>query len=176
MQLTLHFLLFKNCTNSYALTSKSRIAKFFPRLSSGRFWKGRLENWAELQTYLRRDIRRSDWKPVGLPIRLKELRTFLCFPLSQHSGFYFPPPASKDRAVNSIEIKDFIILWTYSQWRQALVVIPPLSPERETCCMLPICKVFAFLPFTKEYSALRLQSLPDFTAPSRRLIFHTPFL
>ena len=24
-----------------------------------------------------------------------------------------------------MEIKDFIILWTYSQWRQALVVIPP---------------------------------------------------
>ena len=37
--------------------------------------------------------RRSDWKPVGLPIRLKELRTFSCFPLSQHRGFYFPPPA-----------------------------------------------------------------------------------
>ena len=28
---------------------------------------------------------------MGLPIRLKELRTFACFPLSQHSGFYFPP-------------------------------------------------------------------------------------
>ena len=50
--------------------------------------------------------------------------------MDSHSGFYFPP-ASKDRAVNSMEIKDFIILWTYSQWRQAIVVIPPLSPERE---------------------------------------------
>ena len=28
-----------------------------------------------------------------------------------------------------MEIKDFIILWTYSQWRQAIVVIPPLSRE-----------------------------------------------
>ena len=28
-----------------------------------------------------------------------------------------------------MEIKDFIILWTYSQWRQDLVVIPPLSRE-----------------------------------------------
>ena len=55
---------------------------------------------------------------------------FFYFPLFQHRGFYFPPPANKDRAVNSIEIKDFIILWTYSQWRQALVVIPPfLSRE-----------------------------------------------
>ena len=50
---------------------------------------------------------------------------FVYFPLFQHRGFYFPPPANKDRAVNSMEIKDFIILWTYSQWRQAIVVIPP---------------------------------------------------
>ena len=81
-------------------------------------------------------IRRSDYKPMGLLSRLKELRTFSCFPLSQHRGFYFPPAASKDRAVNSMEIKDFIILWTYSQWRQAIVVIPPFSPERERGCML----------------------------------------
>ena len=50
-------------------------------------------------------------------------------PSDSHSGFYFPPSASKDRAVHSMEIKDFIILWTYSQWRQAIVVIPPLSRE-----------------------------------------------
>ena len=37
-----------------------------------------------------------------------------------------------------MEIKDFIMLWTYSQWRQAIVVIPPFSPERETCCILPV--------------------------------------
>ena len=35
-------------------------------------------------------------------------------PMDSHTAFYFPP-ASKDRAVNSMEIKDFIILWTYSQ-------------------------------------------------------------
>ena len=39
-------------------------------------------------------IRRSDYKPMGLLSRLKELRTFSCFPLSQHRGFYFPPPAN----------------------------------------------------------------------------------
>ena len=40
----------------------------------------------------------------------------VCFiPSDSHSGFYFPPAASKDRAVHSMEIKDFIILWTYSQ-------------------------------------------------------------
>jgi hypothetical protein len=44
-----------------------------------------------------------------------------------------------------MEIKDFIILWTYSQWRQALVVIPPLSPERETFCMLSFSATFSFL-------------------------------
>ena len=31
-------------------------------------------------------------------------------PMLCHTAFYFPPPANKDRAVNSIEIKDFIIL------------------------------------------------------------------
>ena len=36
-------------------------------------------------------------------------------PSDSQRGFYFPPSASKDRAVNSMEIKDFIILWTYSQ-------------------------------------------------------------
>ena len=37
---------------------------------------------SRLQTI--RWFRRSDWKSVGLPIRRKELRTFSCFPLSQH--------------------------------------------------------------------------------------------
>ena len=60
-------------------------------------------------------FRRSARKPVGLPFRLKGLRTFACFPVSQQRGFYFPPPTNKDRAVNIIEIKDFIILWTHSQ-------------------------------------------------------------
>ncbi len=36
-------------------------------------------------------------------------------------------------------------------------------------------KTFASLPFIREHSALRRQSPQDFTAPSRRLIFHTPF-
>ncbi|WP_317304418.1 hypothetical protein, partial [Allisonella histaminiformans] len=35
-------------------------------------------------------------------------------PVFQHRGFYFPPPASKDRAGNFMEIGDFLILWTYS--------------------------------------------------------------
>jgi hypothetical protein len=54
-----------------------------------------------------------DRNPDGF---LSEIRrkTTACFPILQHRGFYFPP-ASKDRAVHSMEIKDFIILWTYSQ-------------------------------------------------------------
>ena len=44
---------------------------------------------SRLQTI--RWFRRSDWKPSRLPFRLKELRTFACFPTFQHSGFYFPP-------------------------------------------------------------------------------------
>ena len=75
--------------------------------------------------------------------------TSFYFPLFQHREFYFPASASKDRAVNSMEIKDFIILWTYSQWRQDLVLIPPLSPERETFCMLSFGRTFALLSFSK---------------------------
>ena len=37
--------------------------------------------------------RQSDGNPVGLPIRLKELRTFSFIPLAQQRGFYFPPAA-----------------------------------------------------------------------------------
>ena len=106
-------------------------------------------------------LQNSDRKPSRLPFRLKELWTFACFPVSQHSGFYFPPSANKDRAVNIIEIKDFIILWTYSQWWQDLVIIPPFSPERETCCILPLivfrmlilCKkrTFHFIPAICKY-------------------------
>ena len=79
-------------------------------------------------------------------------------PILQHRGFYFPPAANKDRAVNSMEIKDFIILWTYSQWRQAIVVIPPLSPEREKSCILPLISFYMLAFYKREYSALPLQS------------------
>ena len=65
----------------------------------------------------------------------KAYQTYRYFPLLKHRGVYFPLPANKDRAVNSIEIKDFIILWTYSQWRQAIVVIPPfLSRTGNVLC------------------------------------------
>ena len=36
-----------------------------------------------------------------------------------------------------------ILLSTTSQ----RLAVRPFSPERETCCMLPICRAFAFLPF-----------------------------
>ena len=64
----------------------------------------------------------------------KAYQTYRYFPLLKHRGVYFPPSANKDRAVNSIEIKDFIILWTYSQWRQAIVVIQPFLSR----CVLSI--------------------------------------
>ena len=93
MQPTLHFLLFKNCKNGYALTSKSRIAKFFPRLSSGGFWKGRFENWAELQTYLRRDIRQSGKSDF-------RWSTSACFPVFIQSGINYPPKKTDLRDEN----------------------------------------------------------------------------
>ena len=35
--------------------------------------------------------RQSDRKPSRLPFRLKELRTFACFPVSPHRGINYPP-------------------------------------------------------------------------------------
>ena len=78
--------------------------------------------------------------------------------MDSHTAFYFPPTTSKDRAANSTEIKDFIILWTYSQWRQALVVIPPFSPEREMCCILPLIGFRMLILCKREHSTSFLQS------------------
>ncbi len=72
-----------------ALTSEGRPAKVSLRLSKGRYCVSPLYK-----------------KNKGYPIPV--------IPFDSHSRFYFPPSASKDRAVNNMEIKDFIILWTYS--------------------------------------------------------------
>ena len=45
----------------------------------------------------------------------EEVQHITVVPIDSHTAFYFPPTSSTDRAVNIIEIKDFIILWTYSQ-------------------------------------------------------------
>ena len=74
---------------------------------------------------------------VWLLVKIEEQHGTV-IPSDSHGGFYFPPTFSTDRAVNIIEIKDFIILWTYSQWRQDLVVIPPLSPGRKIFKRFPI--------------------------------------
>ena len=48
--------------------------------------------------------------------KVEEVQHIIVIPSDSHSGINYPPTASKDRAVNSMEeIKDFIILWTYSQ-------------------------------------------------------------
>ena len=88
----------------------------------------------------------------------KRFWTCTTFPTFQHSGFYFPPAASKDRAVNGIEIKDFMILWSYSQWRRDLVFIPPFSPEREMCCILPLIGFRMLILCKKQHSISFLQS------------------
>ena len=73
--------------------------------------------------------------------KAEEVQHIPFIPSDSHRGFYFPPTSNTDRAVNIIEIKYFIILWTYSQWRQDLVVIPPLSPERKVFCGLPFSEL-----------------------------------
>ena len=49
---------------------------------------------------------------IAFSSKAKILHTSARFPMLEHTAFYFPPD-STDRA-NSIEIKYFIILWTYS--------------------------------------------------------------
>ena len=52
---------------------------------------------------------------------------------------------------------------------------PPFFQERSFVFCFSFGKTFASLAFIREHSALRRQSPQDFTAPSRRLIFHIPF-
>ena len=47
--------------------------------------------------------------------KVEEVQHIIVIPSDSHSGINYPPTASKDRAVHSMEIKDFLILWTYSQ-------------------------------------------------------------
>ena len=54
------------------------------------------------------------------------------------------------------------------QWRQDLVVLPPFSPERETCCMLSFCRAFEFLPLYKRTSRFTPAILEDCTVPRIR--------
>ena len=64
------------------------------------------------------NIEKTDVRPeaCGASFQTKNgCKALICFPSLQHTAFYFPPTSSTDRAVNIIEIKDFIILWTYSQ-------------------------------------------------------------
>ena len=70
---------------------------------------------------------------MAFSYKAKTFRTTAFFPRFRHTAFYFPPFAKANG--------------------------PPLSPERETFCMLPLIS-FRMLAFCKrEYSALLLQSL-----------------
>ena len=62
--------------------------------------------------------------------------TSLCFPLSQHRGFYFPPSAEADG--------------------------PPFSPERKTCYMLFISEAIAFLLSLSVSSSVILSFVPTY--------------
>ena len=73
--------------------------------------------------------------------------TSLCFPLSQHRGFYFPPSAEADG--------------------------PPFSPERKTCYMLFISEAIAFLLSLSFSSSVILSFVPTYCnqlSTSRRLV------
>ena len=50
----------------------------------------------------------------------------------------------------------------------------PFSPERETCCMLYICKAFEFLPLYKRTFRFTPAICKDCTVPSHRLAVSKP--
>ena len=136
-------------------------------------------------------FRQSDRKPMELPFRLKELRTFATFPLSQHRGFYFPPPANGWRSpflsrtgnvlhasVNQLSHACLLTKWKkcniLSLFLQIHIVestIPrrssvPLSLQKGAAYgMLPICKAFVCLPFYKRLFHIPLQSSWGGTRP-----------
>ena len=71
--------------------------------------------------------------------KAKILCTTAFFPRFQHTAFYFPPFVETNG--------------------------PPLSPERETCCMLSICGAFEFLPLYKRTFRFTPAICKDCTAP-----------
>ena len=119
----------------------------------------RTNHCSRLQTI--RWFRRSDWKPMGLPIRLKELRTFSCFPLSQHSGFYFPPFAKANgfETTDCLECLQILNILIYGRrvcfkagdWILC-TMIGHRIPERETFRMLSFNTASGCLLFIRDYS------------------------
>ena len=84
----------------------------------------------------------SDRKPVGLPFRLKELRTFACFPVSQQGSINYPPSASR---------------------------MGPLSLQnRKRAACFPFAELLHTCFFKREHSASLLQSTK--IAPSRESV------
>ena len=87
-----------------ALISEGRSAKVSSRRSRGRYCVSPL--YKKIKVY-------------PIPV----------IPSDSQRGFYFPPAAGKDRAVNSMEIKDFIILWITANDDKLLSSFP-LSLQR----------------------------------------------
>ena len=106
------------------------------------------------------DAQTSDRKPLRLPFRLKELRTFACFPISPQRGINYPPPAFGWRSAwpqtgppcieNSGE---FPVLRNCGQWREYFLFIP----ERSCVLQAFLFLAFVFLSFIKKNSSSLLQ-------------------
>ena len=89
--------------------------------------------------------RQSDRNAVELPSRLIELRTFACFPVSQHREFYFPPSDESDGfetifCLECLQILDILIYGRRvcckaGDWTLCTILGYGL-PERETYSML----------------------------------------
>ena len=64
---------------------------------------------------------------MGLPIRLKELRTFACFPTFQHRGFYFPPSDWGRMVPLSLQRGKYVISFCFPLFKQSGINYPPTS-------------------------------------------------
>lgn len=118
---------------------------------------------------------------IRLPIWLKDPWTSACFPLSKHSGFYFPPfaeangpPFSPERSTLLSLISKISYALTYSHLLPAING-PPLSPEGITFCNFPFLS-FCIFSSVEKGASFRIASfwvicqIPLVYAKSGRLI------
>ena len=117
--------------------------------------------------------------------KVEEVQHSIVIPSDSHSGINYPPFANADgfETTDCLECLQILNILIYGRrvyfkagdWILC-TMIGYRIPERETYCIFPFGETLAFLAFIREHSALPLQSLQDFTVPSRRLICHTLFL
>ena len=101
-------------------------------------------------------MRQPDSRPetFQIPFQTAErdhLHAFLCLNIQQ-STFPHSPTKTGLSIVLKSKISEFYGLTANDD--KLLSSFPPFSPERETCCMLPIYRLLLVFLFTREYSSI----------------------